>query len=236
MIEPHNGRSYDDQLAVARAVQDCGLAGLFRSDHYYSLAQPRTADRLTDTWTTLAGLARDTSGITLGSLVTAATFRAPASLAVIAAQVDSMSGGRVELGIGTGWWQAEHEACGIPFPAQAERFERLAEQLAVITGLWQAPAGSRFSYAGRHYQLRDAPAINCFRPGGPPIIIGGSGARRTPELAARHATEFNSGWRSPEQTSIEFDRVRQGLPGHPPGSADYPAIDRADPVRWHRCR
>ena len=150
MLEPHNGATYDDQLAVATLAESLGFHGVFRADHYLSGVPDGARGGITDTWTTLAGLARETSTITLGSLVSSATFRLPAALAVIVAQVDAMSGGRVELGLGAGWWPAEHSAMGIPFPSTAERFDRLVEQLDIVTGLWRTAPDERFSYAGAH--------------------------------------------------------------------------------------
>ncbi|MDQ1743196.1 MAG: hypothetical protein QOE23_1535 [Pseudonocardiales bacterium] len=207
MIEPHNGASYDDQLAIALAVSAAGLDGLFRADHYLVGVDNPRSEWLTDAWITLAGLARDTTGITLGSLVSPVTFRTPAQLAIMVAQADAMSGGRIELGLGAGWWQAEHQTFGIDFPAVGERFDRMTEQLDIITGLWRTPPSSRLDYAGKFYQLENAPGVRCHREGGVPIIIGGGGPRRTPLLAARFAREFNSGWLSPGRTRAEFDRV-----------------------------
>lgn len=211
--EPQQGASYDDLLAVARATEDLGFDAFFRSDHFLAMG----GDGLpgpTDAWTTLAGLARDTERIRLGTLVSSATFRHPGVLAVQVAQVDQMSGGRVELGLGAGWFAQEHAAYGIPFPDK--RFGLLTEQLEVITGLWQTPVGERFGYAGEHYTLTDSPAlpkpvqqraVGGAAPG-VPVIVGGSGPRRTPALAARFASEFNSSF--PELADIpdRFARVR----------------------------
>src|SRR6478672_10239886 len=156
--EPQQGATYDDLLAVARAAEDLGFSGFFRSDHYLHMGGDGGAGP-TDAWTTLAGLARETSTIRLGTLVTSATFRLPGPLAVQVAGVDQMSGGRVELGLGTGWFEAEHTAYGIPFPPLRERFERLAEQLEIVTGLWSTPAGERFSFSGTYYTVVDSPAL-----------------------------------------------------------------------------
>jgi F420-dependent oxidoreductase-like protein len=146
----------------------------------------------TDAWTTLAGLARDTTSIRLGTLVTAGTFRLPGPLAIVVAQVDAMSGGRVELGLGAGWYEPEHTAYGIPFPPLGERFDRLEEQFAVVTGLWGTPVGERFSFDGAHYRLHSSPALpKPVQSPGPPLIVGGWGKHRTPALAARYADEFN---------------------------------------------
>jgi len=190
--EPQQGATYDQQLTVARAAEDLGFDGYFRSDHYLRMGEGDPGPGPTDAWTTLAGLARETSRVRLGTLVTASTFRHPGPLAISVAQVDAMSSGRVELGIGAGWFEDEHRAYGIPFPSTRERFERLEEQLAIITGLWTAPVGQRFSHSGTHYELADSPALpKPVQQPHPPVIIGGYGTKRTPALAARYAQEFN---------------------------------------------
>jgi alkanesulfonate monooxygenase SsuD/methylene tetrahydromethanopterin reductase-like flavin-dependent oxidoreductase (luciferase family) len=141
--------------------------------------------------------------------MTAGTFRLPGPLAISVAQVDQMSGGRVELGLGSGWFEAEHTAYGIPFPSLGERFDRYAEQLAVVTGLWSTPAGETFSFAGEHYTLTNSPALpKPVQPGGIPVLVGGRGAKRTPALAARYATEFNTPFTSAADAAGLFDRVR----------------------------
>src|SRR5690606_8663648 len=188
--EPQQGATYDDLLAVAQTAERLGYGAFFRSDHYLAM----NAEGLpgpTDAWVTLAGLARDTSTIRLGTMVTSATFRLPGPLAITVAQVDAMSGGRVEFGLGAGWFRAEHEAYGIPFPSTRERFDRLAEQLEIITGLWATPAGKRYSYQGRHYRIVDSPALPKPVQERPTVIVGGTGPRRTPMLAARFADEYN---------------------------------------------
>lgn len=198
-VEPQQGASYDDQLRVAQHAEELGFEGFFRSDHYLLMSE-WAPDGLTgepgptDAWTTLAGLARETSRIRLGTLVSSATFRAPGVLAIQAAQVDAMSGGRVEVGLGAGWFEQEHAAYGIPFPDVRERFDRLEEQLAIVTGLWSTPVGERFSFAGSHYQLTDSPALPKPVQSPLPVIVGGHGKRRTPALAARFAAEFNVGF------------------------------------------
>src|SRR3978361_1952028 len=157
MTEPQLGATYDDLLAGARRAEETGFDAFFRSDHYRTMG----GDGLpgpTDAWITLGALARETSRIRLGTLVTAATFRNPGPLAISVAQVDQMSGGRVEFGIGAGWFAEEHSAYGLPFPGLGERFDRYEEQLAVITGLWSTPAGETFDFAGKHYQLSGSPA------------------------------------------------------------------------------
>ena len=207
--EPLQGASYDELLEVARAAEDHGFSAFFRSDHYLKMGNVSGRPGPTDAWITLAGIARETNTIRLGTLVTASTFRHPGVLAISVAQVDAMSGGRVELGIGAAWYDAEHTAYGIPFPPLGERFERLEEQLAVITGLWATPEEEQFGFTGRHYALTDSPALPkpTQRPG-PPIIIGGWGPKRTPRLAATYAAEFNLGFASPEDSATQFDVVR----------------------------
>lgn len=209
--EPQQGATYDDLLAVATKAEALGFGAFFRSDHYLAMGDALESGGLpgpTDAWTTLAGLARDTSTIRLGTLVTSATFRQPGVLAIQVAGVDQMSGGRIDLGLGAGWYQQEHDAYAIPFPALGERFDRLEEQLAVITGLWSTPAGERFSFDGEHYKVVDSPALpKPVQPGGVPIIVGGGGKRRTPALAARYAAEFNTPFASVE----DFVRLRAGV-------------------------
>ena len=208
MTEPQQGYSYQDVLDTALAAERAGFETFFRSDHYTSFpGEPGL--RTTDAWTTLAGLARDTQRIRLGTMVTAATFRHPGPLAITVAQVDAMSGGRVELGIGTGWYDDEHTAYGIPFPPLGERFERLEEQLSIITGLWETPEDETFSFEGQHYTLVDSPALPkpAQRPR-PPIILGGWGSKRTPRLAARFADEFNVPFPLLADCAPQLDRVR----------------------------
>jgi F420-dependent oxidoreductase-like protein len=207
--EPQQGASYDQLLAVARTAEAQGFDAFFRSDHYMAMGTTDGLPGPTDAWVTLAAIARETRSIRLGTLVTSATFRLPGPLAISVAEVDDMSGGRVELGLGAGWYEAEHTAYGIPFPPLGERFERLDEQLAIITGLWSTPAGERFSFGGRHYEVRDSPALPkpVQRPG-PPVIVGGGGPTRTPRLAARYASEFNLAFRSLADTGDQFERVR----------------------------
>ncbi len=210
--EPQQGATYDDLLAVALEAEELGFGAFFRSDHYLTMG----GDGLpgpTDAWTTLAGLARDTRSIRLGTLMTSATFRHPGPLAIQVAQVDQMSGGRVELGLGAGWFGAEHTAYAIPFPDVHERFDRYAEQLALITGLWATPEGETFDFAGEHYQVTDSPALpkptqRGGRRGGPPVLIGGRGKKRTPALAAAYADEFNLPFVDTAETEAQFGRVR----------------------------
>jgi F420-dependent oxidoreductase-like protein len=208
--EPQQGATYDDLLRVARATEDAGYDAFFRSDHYLVMGDGDGVPGPTDAWTTLAGIARETSRVRLGTLMTSATFRLPGVLSIQVANVDQMSGGRVELGIGAGWYEAEHRAYGIPFPPVKERFDRLEEQLEIITGLWGTPVGERFSYTGRHYRLEDSPALpKPAQSPRPPILIGGGGPKRTPALAGRFADEFNMPFASVEDTERQFGRVRE---------------------------
>ena len=204
--EPQQGASYDTLLAMALCAEEGGFGAFFRSDHYLKMGDGSGAPGPTDAWITLAGLARETSTIRLGTLVNSATFRLPGPLAISVAQVDAMSGGRVELGLGAGWYEQEHKAYAVPFPGLGERFEVLEEQLAVISGLWATEGG--FSYAGKHYQVTDSPGLPkpIQRPG-PPIIVGGGGPKRTPRLAATYAAEFNAAFRSLDDTRIAFQRA-----------------------------
>ncbi|MPZ25165.1 MAG: TIGR03560 family F420-dependent LLM class oxidoreductase [Micromonosporaceae bacterium] len=204
-IEPQQGAGYDDQLRVARRAEEAGFDGFFRSDHYLKMGSASGLPGPTDSWATLAGLARETSRIRLGTLVSSATFRLPGPLAISVAQVDAMSGGRVELGLGTGWFEAEHTAYGIPFPPRGERFARLTEQLQIVTGLWTTPVGETFSFGGEHYQLVDSPALpKPVQSPHPPVIVGGTGPRRTPRLAARFADELNVGFSTVEVAGARF--------------------------------
>lgn len=204
--EPQQGFSYDDQLAFARSAEAHGLDGFFRSDHYLRMGEGDPLPGPTDAWTTLAGLARETSRIRLGTLVSSVTYRVPAILAIQVAQVDAMSAGRVELGLGTGWFEREHAAYGIPFPAR--RFDLLEEQLAVVTGLWSTPPGDTFTFEGAHYRLDAAPALPKPVQSPVPVIVGGGGPKRTPALAARFATEFNIGFVAEDVVAEKFAVVR----------------------------
>ncbi|GHE53979.1 LLM class F420-dependent oxidoreductase [Streptomyces longispororuber] len=205
--EPQQGATYDTLLAVAKATEDLGFDAFFRSDHYLSMGSADGLPGPTDAWITLAGLARETRRIRLGTLMTAGTFRLPGVLAIQVAQVDQMSGGRVELGLGAGWFEDEHKAYGIPFPK--EKFGRLEEQLAIVTGLWATPVGERFSYDGTYYHLTDSPALPKPAQTKVPVLIGGHGAKRTPRLAARYADEFNIPFASVEDSERQFKRVRE---------------------------
>ncbi len=224
-VEPQQGASYADQLAVAQAAESLGYSAFFRSDHYLAMS----GDGLpgpTDSWVTLAGIARETSTIRLGTMVTSATFRHPGVLAISVAQVDEMSGGRVELGLGAGWFEAEHEAYAIPFPPLGERFDRLSEQLEILTGMWATPTGETYDFTGTHYTVKDSPALpKPAQTPHPPIIIGGGGKKRTPALTARYAGEFNIPFVPLDVLSAQFERVAAAVAdaGREPDSLVYSA-------------
>jgi F420-dependent oxidoreductase-like protein len=207
-IEPQMGATFEDQLRVARTAEDLGFDAFFRSDHFLTMDPGSGLPGPTDSWVTLGALAVQTSRIRLGTLVSSATFRLPGPLAIAVAQVDAMSGGRVELGLGTGWFDAEHAAYGIPFPPLGERFERFEEQLAIVTGLWETPVGGVFDFAGRHYTVSGSPALpKPVQSPRPPIIVGGTGPRRTPRIAARFADEFNACFVPAQTCASLFARV-----------------------------
>ena len=194
LMEPRHGATYDRILAMARATEQAGFDAFFRSDHYLGIDSGDPDYLPTDSWTTLGGLARETSQVKLGTLMTAGTYRTPAVLAMAVASVDQMSDGRIILGIGTGWYEREHQAFGIPFPSMGERFDRLEEALQIITGLWTTPPGETFSFEGRFWQLDQCANFpELVQRPRPEIVIGGTGPRRTPLAAARFADEFNSG-------------------------------------------
>ncbi len=210
-VEPQQGATYGDQLAVARTAEAAGYSAFFRSDHFTAMS----GDGLpgpTDSWVTLGALARETTSIRLGTMVTSATFRYPGPLAIAVAQVDEMSGGRVELGLGAGWFEAEHKAYAIPFPPLGERFDRLTEQLEIITGLWTTPVGQTFDYTGSHYTITDSPALpKPVQSPHPPIVIGGGGPKRTPALAATFAAEFNVPFVPVDVAKTQYERVAKAV-------------------------
>lgn len=194
MLEPQFGLTYDDQLAVARQAERLGYDALFRSDHY---GADRGEDEpgSTDAWAVLAGLARETTTLRLGTLVSPVTFRHAGNLAKVAATVAEMAGtrdgaSRIELGMGTGWMEREHDAHGFAFGTLDTRFRRLEEHLQVVRGLWD-PDAHPFTFAGEFEQVRDAYFVPVPDPA-PRILIGGKGRRRTPALAARYADEQNT--------------------------------------------
>jgi F420-dependent oxidoreductase-like protein len=223
-VEPQQGATYTDQLAVAQAAERLGYSAFFRSDHYLAMS----GDGLpgpTDSWVTLAGIARETSTIRLGTMVTSATFRHPGPLAIAVAQVDQMSGGRVELGLGAGWFEAEHQAYAIPFPPLGERFDRLDEQLQILTGFWDTPVGATFDFDGAHYTVKDSPALPKPAQSHLPIIIGGGGPKRTPALTARFADEFNIPFVDLDTLRTQYGRVADAVAaaGRSPESLVYSA-------------
>jgi F420-dependent oxidoreductase-like protein len=244
-MEPRHGARYDEILALALATEEAGFDAFFRSDHLMGVDPNDPSYRPTDCWTTLGGVARETTRVRLGALVGAAMFRQPGVLANIVASVDDMSGGRVELGLGTGWYEREHNAFGVPFPPRAERFDRLEEQLAVITGLWSPPVlGPGFSFDGAHYRIEDnrTPPRPTQRPH-PPIIVGGSGPRRTPAIAARFASEFNGaltaggGAEGLRERFANFARACEAIgrdPGHARRSAVLPVACGATAAETER--
>lgn len=223
--EPQQGATYETLLRIARASEELGYDAFFRSDHYLAM----NAEGLpgpTDAWLTLAAIGRETSTIKLGTLVTSATFRHPGQLAIQVAQTDEMSGGRIEFGLGAGWFAEEHEAYAIPFPALGERFERLTENLEIITGLWSTPVGDLFDYRGKHFEVKSSPALpKPVQSPRPPIIIGGMGKKRTPALAARFADEFNVPFAQVDVVSGQFDVVRDACRagGREPDELTYSA-------------
>jgi F420-dependent oxidoreductase-like protein len=207
--EPQQGASYDQLLAVAKATEDHGFGAFFRSDHYLKMGDASGLPGPSDAWITLAGLARETTRIRLGTLVSPITFRYPGPFAISVANVDVMSGGRVDLGIGTGWYDAEHSAYAIPFPPLGARFEMLEEQLAIITGMWKTPVGETFSFTGAHHSVTESPALpKPAQQPGPPIVIGGGGPKRTPRLAATYASEYNLPFAPLDFFVKQSDRVR----------------------------
>ena len=228
MTEPQQGGTYAELLAVARESEALGFDAFFRSDHLMRIGETDPGPGSTEAWATLAGLARDTSTIRLGTMVSSATFRLPGMLALTVATVDAMSGGRVELGLGGGWYEAEHTAFGVPLPPVGERFDRLEEQLRILTGVWTTPPGESFSFDGTHYTLSGHPALpRPVQQPGPPLIVGGKGPRRTPDLAARFADEFNvPPFSSLEEAGTAIGRVRAACEavGRDPGSLVLSAV------------
>jgi F420-dependent oxidoreductase-like protein len=226
MTEPQQGLSYDEILAIARAAESAGLEAFFRSDHYASFPGG-SGKPTTDAWATLAGLARETSTIRLGTLVSPVTFRIPGNLAKVIQTVDEMSGGRVEAGFGAGWNADEHAQLGIPFPDIGERYDMLTEQMAIIHGLWTEPAG--WGYDGEHWQVRGAVRHGEIARGGrkhPHILFGGKGGPRLAGLVARYGDEFNLNSASPEDAPEAYARVRKACEeiGRDPNQVVYSAM------------
>ena len=208
-IEPQQGTTYEAVAALAQTAERLGFNGFFTSDHYLRMGDSDGLPGPLDAWTTLAGLARDTEHLRLGTLVTPVTFRHVGSFAIQAAQVDHMSGGRVEIGLGAGWYDAEHAATGIPFPELGERFDRLEETADILTGMWSTPTGELFSYEGRHLSVVDSPALPKPAQSPMPFVVGGGGPRRTPRLAARIGSEFNAPFVDPDTWAGLVDNVKQ---------------------------
>lgn len=208
MSEPQQGLSYEEILALARTAEESGFETFFRSDHYSSFPG-QSGMPTTDAWATLGGLARDTSKIYLGTLVSPVTFRSPGNFAKVVSTVSEMSGGRVEVGLGAGWNEVEHQQHGLAFPSTRERFDMLEEQLAIVHGLWTEPDG--WSYTGRHWTVRDA--IFRPKPVAPPgrrhpnLIVGGAGGPRMVTLVARYADELNISSASPARIVEAYSRL-----------------------------
>lgn len=221
MTEPQQGLSYDDLRRTVQHAEAEGFEAFFRSDHYGSF--PGADDHpTTDAWTTLAGLARETSRIRLGTLVSPVTFRHPGALAKQAVTVDEMSGGRVEVGVGSGWNEGEHAELGLPFPPPVERFDMLEEELEILHGLWREPDG--WSFAGRHWQVSGAHVRpRPLQQPHPPLIVGAGGKPRSIRLAARWADEYNVNGVDPDAAR----RIRAALDracsaeGRAPGSVVF---------------
>ncbi|TML08573.1 MAG: LLM class F420-dependent oxidoreductase [Actinobacteria bacterium] len=223
-IEPQQGASYDRVLRLAQCAERLGYEGFFSSDHYLKMSDVSGLPGPLDTWTTMAGLARDTSALRLGSLVTPVMFRNPGPRAIAVAQIDDMSGGRAELGLGAGWFETEHRAYGVAFPPIGVRHRMLEEQLAIITGLWRTPVGETFNFQGAHYQVDASPALpKPHQRPAPPIIVGGRGPVRTPRLAATFADEFNMSFPPVDDFVQQRARVRAACEarGRDPDSLVY---------------
>ncbi|MBA2634355.1 MAG: TIGR03560 family F420-dependent LLM class oxidoreductase [Chloroflexi bacterium] len=226
MTEPQQGLTYDEILALARTAEEAGLEAFFRSDHYASFPG-ESGLPTTDAWTTLAGLARETDRIRLGTLVSPVTFRIPGNLAKVIQTVDEMSGGRVEAGFGAGWNDEEHAQLGIPFPPLTERYDMLAEELAILHGLWTEPDG--WSYDGEHWRVRNAMRHGEIGRNGrrhPHTILGGKGMPRMADLVARYADEFNLLSASPDDAPAAYGRIRDACRavGRDPDEIVYSAM------------
>jgi F420-dependent oxidoreductase-like protein len=226
MTEPQQGLTYAEILALACTAEESGFEAFFRSDHYASF--PGGAGRTTtDAWTTLAGLARETSTIHLGALVSPVTFRLPGNLAKVIQTADEMSDGRIEAGFGAGWNEEEHAQLGLPFPPIGERYDMLEEQMAIIHGLWTEPDG--WSFSGRHWQVHDAKRHGEIARGGrrhPHILFGGKGGPRLAALVARYGDEFNLNSASPDDAPAAYARIRAACRevGRDPDEVVYSAM------------
>jgi alkanesulfonate monooxygenase len=215
MIEPQQGLTYAEQLAIVRRAESAGFEAFFRSDHYQSFPGP-TGLPTTDAWAVLAGLARETDRITLGALVSPVTYRRFGNLAKVITTVDEMAGGRLEFGLGAGWHDVEHAQLGLPFPAISERGDMLEENLDVLLGLWGEPDG--WSYEGHHVRIQDAqfypkPVAVPGRPtlpngaSRPRLLVGGGGTPRSMRIAAKYADEFNLSSSSPDVAREKYAQL-----------------------------
>lgn len=208
--EPQQGASYDQLLAVARTSEECGFDAFFRSDHYMKMGSASGRPAYTDAWITLAGLARETKSIRLGTLVSPVTFRAAGPFVVIATQVDQMSGGRIEVGLGAGWYEAEHKAYGLEFPPVGARYDLFEDQLAILHGVWTAPPGATFEYTGRTCRVRlEADTLRPMQRPHPPIVMGGAGGPRSARLAVAYADEYNKSFQPVAEIRRVHDEVRR---------------------------
>jgi alkanesulfonate monooxygenase SsuD/methylene tetrahydromethanopterin reductase-like flavin-dependent oxidoreductase (luciferase family) len=209
-IEPQQGASYDQILAVTRTAEACGFDALFRSDHYLKMGSATGQPGYTDAWITLAGLARETTSIRLGTMVTPVTFRAVGGFIVTASQVDHMSGGRIEVGLGAGWYEAEHTAYGLPYPPLARRYDLLEDQLGILHGAWSAPPGARFEFGGLTCSVSlEADLLRPVQRPHPPIIMGGLAGPRAARLAVAYADEYNTSFKPIAATRDIHDSVRR---------------------------
>jgi F420-dependent oxidoreductase-like protein len=212
--EPQQGASYDQLLAVATTAEECGFDAFFRSDHYLKMGSASGLPAYTDAWTTLAGLARDTRTIRLGTMVTPVTFRPIGTFPAVATEVDQMSQGRLEVGLGAGWYEAEHVAYGLPFPALAQRYDLLEDQLAILHGVWSTGPGGFFEREGLTCTVRmQADSFQPAQRPHPPIVIGGRGGPRNSRLAATYADEFNISFVMPDAMRAAHDSVRKACEG-----------------------
>jgi len=219
--EPQQGASYEQLLTVARTGEECGYDAFFRSDHYLKMGGGSGLPAYTDAWTTLAGLARDTRRVRLGTLVTPVTFRPVGTFPVVVAEVDQMSGGRVDVGLGAGWYQDEHDAYGLPFPPLGRRYDLLEDQLAILHGVWSAEPGGTFEYEGLTCNVRlQADSLRGAHRPHPPIVIGGRGGPRNSRLAAAYADEFNIAFVPAPFMKEAHDAVRRACDasGRDPGT------------------
>ena len=226
MTEPQQGLHYDELLALVRTAEEAGIEAFFRSDHYASFPG-ETGLHTTDAWATLAGLARETTTIRLGALVSPVTFRIPGNLAKVIQTVDEMAGGRIEAGFGAGWNDAEHAQLGIPFPPIDERYDMLEEQMEILHRLWTDDEG--WSFEGQHWQVREARRHGEVARGGrrhPHVIFGGKGRARMARLVARYGDEFNLNSASPDDAPDAYDRVRRACAevGRDPDEVTYSAM------------